>query len=159
MASSNIALNYAIWMHVPRGAPTMAMAEYVAEARAEDEGTRHMFAIRSGTSDLHGDRGRRTRPITPRHRRTCAFCDEQRVEDVHHVVASCTAHAAARRVLVACLPAALSDLANPDVVDALMGAPSLRERVPDDVARNAATVAFKNFLVRAFRSRADAQQQ
>ena len=39
------------------------------------------------------------------------------VEDVQHVVASYPAHSAARRVLVACMPAALSDLSSSDVVD------------------------------------------
>ena len=131
----------------------MAMAEYVEEARAEDEGARLMFAIRSGTSNLHGDRGRRTRPTTPRHLRTCAFCVTRGIEDVHHVVGSCPAHAAGRQVLVACLPPVLRDLSDGSVVDALMGASSLRALVPDDVTRIAATEAFKNFLVRAFRHR------
>ena len=41
----------------------------------------------------------------------------------------------------------------PDVVDALMGASSLRVLVPDDVARTAAIDTFKLFLVRAFANR------
>ena len=148
---SSIARDYSIWMHVRRGAPAMQMAEYVAEARTCDEGARLLFAIRSGTSDLHGDRGRRTR--TPRHLRTCAFCETRSFEGVHHVVSNCPAHAEARRALTACLPPAINDLSDADVVDALMGASSLHELVPDDVRRIAAVDAFKRFLVMVFQRR------
>ena len=47
------------------------------------------------------------------------------------------------------------DERNPEIVDALMGALTLRELVPDEIERNAATEAFKQFLVRAFGRRED----
>ena len=71
------------------------------------------------------------------------------------MVASCAAHAVARRVLVECLPTAVSDLPSPGIVDALMGASTLHALVPDRVARIAATEAFKLFLCRVFAKRED----
>ena len=72
---------------------------------------------------------------------------------MQHVVALCAAHTAARRVLVECLPAAISDLSRSGTIDALMGASTLRVLVPDNVTRIAAIDAFKLFLVRVFANR------
>ena len=129
---SIISRNYAAWSHVSEFDTQMRMADYVSNAGVHDAGVARMFALRSGTSNLLVDQGRRRRPRIPRERRLCPRCDLRAIEDARHVVVDCPAHAQARRTLVATLPQPLRNLQDQRVFNALMGSAHLVTACADD---------------------------
>ena len=134
----------------------MRMAEYLESAGAEDRGAEAMFALRSGTSALRVDDDRRHG--IAHENRICRMCNLGEVEDAHHVLVRCPAHATARASLLSKLPPPLRDLHDQNTFNSLMGAASLRTACPDGVRRRAATDAVKAFWMGAFAHREQALQ-
>ena len=145
-ASSNIAANYGGWSHVR---DRCEMAEYVHGAGAEDDGCRLLFAVRSGTSRLWADQGRRV-PGLQYADRHCRMCNERKVEDAKHVMTECEAFAGGRAAMLAKLPQQLQRLQHEPVFTALMGGASLYDVCPDRAQRRRAIGAAKAFWCYAF---------
>ena len=147
----SIASNYANWLHVPEGAPSMQMAEYLGEASVEDRGAQILFSLRSGTSVLRVDADRMFG--IPHSQRLCTFCECGSVEDARHVLMECPAHEQARRSLLTKLPSQLCSWDEEGIFNALMGSEGLARLCPRAAVRFAALGAIKAFWVAALKLR------
>jgi hypothetical protein len=147
----SIAGNYVGWVHADSRDPQMTMAEYVQTAGFHDEGVKILFALRSGSSALRVDAGRRSG--VPHDLRLCQLCTMAQVEDVPHVLADCPAHARARGSLRSKLPPLLQNFHDPAIVNALMGGRQLGELCANTATRDGVTEAVKSFWLNVYSRR------